>query len=144
MQKGFDYIGVGVSYYCHDGNGNYILNKRSINCRDEHGCWDFGGGGIDFGETVEQTLKRELHEEYCAINIHYTFLGYQDNFREQNGRKVHWIQFHFLVKVDPKEIKNGEPHKFDEIGWFTLDNLPTPLHSMAQSELDRYKDTLPK
>ena len=30
------------------------MNKRGIKCRDEHGCWDFGGGGIDLGETVEK------------------------------------------------------------------------------------------
>ena len=143
MQKGIDYIGVGVSYYCHDGKGKYLMNKRGVNCRDEHGCWDFGGGGIDFGSTVEETLRKEVKEEYCAENIEYSFLGFNDNFREQNGKKVHWIQLHYLVKVDPKEVKNGEPHKFDEIGWFDLNNLPQPLHSQALKELSLYQDKLP-
>ena len=143
MQKGFDYIGVGVSYYCHDGQGKYLMNKRGMNCRDEHGCWDFGGGGIDFGDTVEGTLRKELKEEYCAENIEYSFIGFNDNFREIDGKKVHWIQFHYLVLVDPKEIKNGEPHKLDEIGWFALDKLPSPLHSQALPELRLYKDKLP-
>lgn len=143
MQKGIDYIGVGVSYYCHDGKGKYLMNKRGLNCRDEHGCWDFGGGGIDFGKTAEETLRSEVLEEYCAKNIEYTFIGFNDNFREQNGKKVHWIQLHYLVKVNPGEIKNGEPHKFDEIGWFSLNNLPSPLHSMTLKELSLYKDKLP-
>ena len=142
MQKGFDYIGVGVSYYCHDGEGNYVMNKRSNNCRDEHGCWDFGGGSIDFGDTVEETLVKEIKEEYCAEKIEYVFLGYNDNFREQNGKKVHWIQFHFSVKVDRNEVKNGEPHKFNEIGWFRLDALPAPLHSQTLPELELYKNKL--
>ncbi len=138
MQKRLDYIAVGVSYYCHDGNGKYLMSKRSQNCRDERGCWDFGGGGIDFDDGIEETLKKELKEEYCVENIEYKFLAYRDVFREQEGRKTHWIQFDFLVKVDPKEVKNGEPHKFDEIGWFTLDNLPSPLHSQAQKVVDLY------
>lgn len=142
MQKGFDYTAIGVTYYCHDGEGRFLFNKRSINCRDEQGTWDFGGGGVDFGDSVEATLRKELKEEYCAENISYEFLGYRDVFREQNGKKTHWIQFDFKVRVDPKEIKIGEPHKFDEIGWFTLDNLPQPLHSQILKEISIYKDKL--
>ncbi|MEX2028971.1 MAG: NUDIX domain-containing protein [Candidatus Paceibacterota bacterium] len=143
MQKGIDYVAVGVSYYCHDGKGKYLMNKRSKNCRDEHGCWDFGGGSIDFGKTTEETLRAELKEEYCAENIQYFFLGFNDSFREQNGKKVHWIQLHYLVEIDPEEIKNGEPHKFDEIGWFMLDDLPHPLHSQTLKELELYRNKLP-
>ena len=142
MQKGVDYIAVGVSYFCHDGKGNYLMNKRSINCRDEHGTWDIGGGGIDFDDTIESTLRKELKEEYCVETISYEFLGYRDVFREQNGKKTHWVQFFFKVLVDPKEVKNGEPHKFDEIGWFRLDNLPTPLHSQIRIQVELFKDKL--
>ncbi len=142
MEKGIDYIAVGVSYFCHDGNGKYLMNKRSTNCRDEHGRWDIGGGGVDFDDTVEETLRKELKEEYCVENMSYEFLGYNDIFREHNGYKTHWIQFFYRVKVNPKEVRNGEPHKFDEIGWFTLDKLPTPLHSQILRQIDRYKDKL--
>ncbi|MEK7219359.1 MAG: NUDIX domain-containing protein [Patescibacteria group bacterium] len=144
MQKGVDYIAVGVSYYCYDGKGKYLMNKRGIKCRDEHGCWDFGGGGIDLGETVEEAVRRELKEEYCLDNPEYSFLGFNDNFREQNGKKVQWIQFHYLVLADPKKVKNGEPEKHDEIGWFTLDNLPEPLHSQTLKELEFYRSKLPQ
>jgi 8-oxo-dGTP diphosphatase len=33
------------------------------------------------------------------------------------------------VRVDPSQIKIGEPHKIDAVDWFTSDNLPTPVHS---------------
>ena len=144
MQKGVDYVAVGVSYYCHDGKGKYLLNKRSKNCRDEHGRWDFGGGGIDFDDTIEETLKKELKEEYCAKNISYEFMGHRDVFREHKGKKTHWIQFDFRVLVDPKEVKNGEPNKFEELGWFSLDNLPKPLHSQMLAQINLYKDKLYK
>jgi RNase adaptor protein for sRNA GlmZ degradation len=45
------------------------------------------------------------------------------------------------VQVDPATVAIGEPHKIDEIGWFTSDNLPDTLHSQFwkayQIALDR-------
>ena len=142
MQKGVDYTAITVSYMCHDGEGNFLLNKRSNNCRDEHGVWDFGAGGLDFGETVQENLKKELMEEYCVEPMSTEFLGYLDLFREMNGNKTHWLGLIFLVEVDRTKVKNGEPHKFDEIGWFRLDNLPTPAHSMQGLLLETFKDKL--
>lgn len=144
MKKGVDYIGITVSYMCHDGKGNFLLNKRSVNCRDEHGCWDFGGGGLDFGDSIEDTLKKEIKEEYCVDPVSYEFLGYVDLFREMEGVKTHWVSLEFLVEVDREKVRNGEPHKFDEIGWFTLDNLPSPAHSTQKRILEKFKDKLPK
>lgn len=144
MQKGVDYTAITVAHVCHDGQGNFLLNKRSTNCRDEHGVWDFGAGGLDFGETVEANLKKELMEEYCVEPLSTEFLGYLDLFRDMNGNKTHWLGLIFLVEVDKAKVKNGEPHKFDEIGWFRLDNLPTPAHSMQGLLLETFKDKLAK
>lgn len=144
MQKGIDCTGITVSYICHDGNGNYVMNKRGKNCRDEHGMWDFGGGGLDFGETVEHTLLKEIKEEFCATPVSYKFLNYFDIFREHNGKKTHWVSLVFIVQLNHDEVKNGEPHKFDEIRWVRLDNIPTPLHSAWQYVLPKIINILPK
>ena len=32
---GVDYIGVTTAMFCHDGQGNFLLNQRSQHCRDE-------------------------------------------------------------------------------------------------------------
>ena len=66
MQKGFDYVGAGVVFFCHDGKGNVLLGKRGENCRDEHGKWDIGGGGIEFGDTAINTMRKEIAEEYST------------------------------------------------------------------------------
>lgn len=139
MEKGKDFTGVTIVYLCHDGNGNFLLNKRSENCRDEHHTWDPGGGGLEFGDTVEATLKKELMEEYCIEPLDYEFLGYRDVHRKNNGSKTHWIALDFKVKVDRDKVRNGEPHKFEEIGWFKLDNLPSPLHSQFGKFLEVHK-----
>lgn len=143
MKKGIDFIGISASYVCHDGKGHYLMNKRSTKCRDEHGCWDFGGGSVEFGDTIDETLKKELKEEYCVEKFTSKFLGYNESFRGIEGKKTHWIHFCFLVEVDPAEVKNGEPEKFEELGWFTLNKLPKPLHSNISTELKQFWTKLP-
>ncbi|MBI2627567.1 NUDIX domain-containing protein [Candidatus Nomurabacteria bacterium] len=142
MQKGIDYIGISVVYFCHDGNGKVLLAKRGKNARDERGNWDIGGGGVEFGDTATNTLRKEIKEEYCTDVLDYKFLGYRDVHREQNGKKTHWITLDFKVFVDPKKVENGEPHKFDALEWFTLENLPSPIHSQLPNFLKLYKDKL--
>lgn len=138
MQQGTDYPGVAIVYLCHDGQGNILLNKRSKNCRDEHGRWDPGGGGIELGQTVEATLRTEIKEEYCTDVLEFEFMGYRDVHRVHEDKKTHWITLDFKVLVDRDQVRNGEPHKFDEIGWFRLDSLPEPLHSQFPDFLRRY------
>lgn len=142
MTKGVDYTGISIIFFCHDGKGNYLLNKRSKNCRDEHGSWDPGGGGLDFGDQVEDTLKREIKEEYCTDILDYAFLGFRDVHRKNNGKNTHWIALDFKVFIDRSKVKNGEPHKFDDLQWFSLDTLPQPLHSQFPKALEKYRGKL--
>lgn len=142
MKKGVDFTGVSIVFACHDGKGNFLFSKRSIRCRDEHGRWDPGGGGLEFGDTVEETLRKEIREEYCTDVLEFERLGYRDVHREHNGAKTHWIALDFKVLVDPMKVQNGEPHKMDEIAWFKIDALPSPMHSQWPIFFDLYKDKL--
>lgn len=157
MQKGIDHTGISIIFFCHDGEGNFLLSKRSANCRDEHGTWDPGGGGLELHDTVLDTLRKEIKEEYCTAVLAHEFLGYRDVHRhapqkarlrysgatgEHNGQKTHWLALDFKVLVDKNKAKNGEPHKLDAIGWFRLDALPSPLHSQFPYFLEKYRDKL--
>jgi ADP-ribose pyrophosphatase YjhB (NUDIX family) len=141
-KKGVDFTGVSIVFCCHDGKGNILMNKRSQNCRDEQGRWDIGGGSLEFGHNVEDTLKREIKEEYCTDVLGFEFLGFRDIHRDNNGTKTHWIGLDFKVHVDRNKAAIGEPHKQDEIGWFTPDKLPTPVHSQFPKFLEKYKNRL--
>ena len=135
-RRGIDYIGVTVNFLVHDGEGNFLMQKRSINCRDEQGKWDIGGGALEFGEKLEDAVRREVNEELCSEPLEIKFLKSFEALRDNNGTPTHWMAFVHAVKVDPKTIKIGEPHKIDEIGWFTSKNLPSPLHSMFHNAFD--------
>lgn len=138
MQKGIDYTGVAIVYICHDGQGEYLFQKRSENCRDEHNRWDIGGGALEFGDSVLNTLEKEIREEYCTTVLAQEFLGYRDVHREHDGAPAHWIALDFRVHVDRATVQNGEPHKFSAIGWFAPNDFPTPLHSQLPTFFTKY------
>ncbi len=144
FKRGIDYIGVNCIFWCHDGKGNLLMHKRSKNCRDEQGRWDCGAGSMEFGETFEETVRREVLEEYGASTKEIKYISSANVLREHNGKKTHWVKNLHWVLVDPKEVKNNEPHKIEEIGWFKLDKLPTPLHSQINIEVQMLKDFLSK
>lgn len=142
MEQGIDFTGIALVYFCHDGKGNFVMSKRNSNTRDEQGRWDPGGGALELGDSVDETLRREIKEEYGTDVLNYEFLGFRDVHRKLKGKKTHWIALDFKVLVNKNKVKNGEPHKFDEVSWFRLDNLPKPVHSQFPNFLKRYKSKL--
>ena len=142
QKKGVDFTGITVVFICHDGKGSILMAKRSKNCRDEQGNWDIGAGSLEFGHKIEDTLKREIKEEYSTDVLGHEFLGFRDVHRDNDGKKTHWVSLDFKVHVDRAQVQIGEPHKIDEIGWFAVDEFPTPQHSQLPNFLKRYKDKI--
>lgn len=142
MKQGVDYPGITICFFCHDGRGNFIMAKRSKNARDEHGRWDIGAGGLDLGLPVDETLRKEIKEEYCTDVRSYEFLGYREIHREHEGKSTHWIALDFKVLIDPEKVANGEPHKFEDVRMFTFAKMPESLHSQLPTFLERYKSKL--
>lgn len=141
--KGISFTGITTVFFCHDGKGNLFLTRRSKNTRDEHGRWDPGGGGLKHGQSVEESLKREVLEEYNAVPLRTDFIGYFDAFREtSDGLPTHWLAMCFAVLVDPKQVRVNEPEMVDDSGWFSLDALPEPLHSQFGIFLSKHGETL--
>lgn len=138
--RGIDHIGVGCVALVHDGKGNLLLQKRGEQARDERGAWDLCGGAIEFGDTIEETITKELMEELCVEPIDMEFLVAYDAHRRINGVDTHWVQIVYAVKVDPSKVKIGEPHKISQLGWFTSDSLPAPLHSQFQKSFKVAKE----
>ncbi len=140
MTVGIDYPGITTVFFCNDGMGNFLLHKRSARTRDEQGTWVMGGGKLEFGSSLEENVLKEVAEEYGCRGIIQEQLPATAEVRFHDGAKTHWVVVPFFIKIDPAEAKNNEPEKIDEIGWFTLDNLPRPLHSGLERELQRYQD----
>ncbi|UQA96340.1 NUDIX hydrolase [Streptomyces halobius] len=125
---------VSCVFVCHDGDGRVLLARRSAGARDEPGTWDCGAGALEFGETFEAAVMREVREEYGVRPLDIERIGVRNVLR---GDPVvsHWVALVFAVRVAPDAVAIGEPHKFDALEWFAPDALPSPLHSQCGESL---------
>jgi len=84
----------------------------------------------------------EIQEEYNAKVLDFEFLGFRDVHRSHNGKPTHWIALDYKVLIDPEGVKINEPRKFGDLDWFTMDNLPQPVHSQLPEFLEKYQKKL--
>lgn len=122
MKPGKDYVGIFVTAFCNDGAGNILLGKRGGQARDRHGMWEFGGGTLEVGETIEDCLIREYKEEFGATLSDIKQIKTLSFIDEQS----HWLGVFHSATVNRDEVYIAEP-VYDEIGWFTADTLPTDM-----------------
>ncbi|WP_436519651.1 NUDIX domain-containing protein [Actinoplanes sp. HUAS TT8] len=124
---------VSCVFVCHDGAGRILLARRSAQARDEPGAWDCGAGALEFGETFEEAVTREVIEEYTAVPREIRQLGVRNVLRADPPS--HWVAVVFSVRVDASEVRIGEPHKFDELTWCDPGDLPARQHSQLAATL---------
>ena len=90
------------------------------------GYWALPGGRVDPGETVEQTILREVKEE-TGLNIAIVRkVGEYHEQGVQNKFKYDYYPACFLARVVGGEIKRQES-EIEEIKLFSLDAVPKVL-----------------
>ena len=138
MKPGIDYIGVAVGIFIVNDEGKVFLAKRSKKATNERGTWEIPGGKVYFGETLQDAAKREAKEEYdIDIKILEQFPAQNHLIPEENQ---HWVPTCFLCKIiGDKQPRIMEPHKCDEINWFTFDALPFPLSIITKIDIVQYQ-----
>lgn len=137
MQKGIDHIGVGCGVVILGADGKIFAALRGKGVRNESGKWEFPGGAMEFGETIEACIKREALEEF-GLTIKLTKqLGIYDHILPKE--KQHWISVQWLARLIKGRGQINEPEKADKIGWFTGNELKTmPLTNATSKQLLAY------
>ena len=111
-------VGVGVMIFRGE---TILLGKRKNSFGAGEYC--FPGGHLEYGESFEDAVRREVMEEtgihieelrfeYVANNVYYD---------------KHFIQIAYSAKWSSGEPECLEPEKCDGWGWYKLDALPEPL-----------------
>ncbi len=137
MKAGKDYIGTGLGAIILNENGEVLLMKRGEKCKNEIGKWAVIGGKLDFGETLEQGIIREVFEETnIKIKIDGQIPYYDHLLPEENQ---HWIAHVFIAHIVKGIPKNMEPEKCSELKWFSFKKLPSPIAKMSQPALKYFK-----
>ena len=103
--------------------GKILIGKRHNNSSHGAGTWCFPGGHLEYGETLEKCVVREIKEE-CGLkvkNLHFQCVA---NVRRYGK---HHVLIGFIADWQSSEPKNLEPHKTADWQWFSLNKLPRPL-----------------
>ena len=107
-----------VHLHIFNNNGDLYLQKRSMRKDIQPGKWDTAvGGHIDYGESVEEALRREVREEldvtdFSPIKItSYIFESAIEKELVNTFRTVYNGPFN----PDPEELDGGRFWAIDEI-----------------------------
>ncbi len=94
-----------------------LLQHRAMDAKRLPNYWAFFGGGLEPGETAEQTLKREIQEELEYI-VRDPKLIYAQKFTHEEDKNTKYV---FVEKFDKSQ--NLIQHEGQEMGWFRFDKL---------------------
>jgi len=104
-----------------DAEGRILILKRSATSTSG-GSWCLPGGKVDYGETVEQALAREVREETGLRCAGPRFLFYQDSLPLVVGG-MHCLNLYFECAAE---------------GELTLDAESVEWAWMGRRELNHY------
>lgn len=136
MKRGIDYIGVGVGAIILNDAGWLFLARRGPLAKNERGLWEFPGGSVEFGERLEDALRREIREEF-GIEIKIgPLIDVVDHILPEEGQ--HWVSPTYLCRLSGGSPQILEPGKCTEIGWFPVDHLPSQLTIISRENLSHF------
>ncbi|KKP59581.1 MAG: hypothetical protein UR53_C0001G0081 [Candidatus Magasanikbacteria bacterium GW2011_GWC2_34_16] len=113
-------VGVGVIV---KKDGKVLMQKR----KGAHGfgTWCFPGGHMEFGESLEETARRETIEE-LGIEITNIWVGPYTN-DVHTGEGKHYVTLFVVSDYASGDPKIMEPDKTEFFDWFDWEEMPRPL-----------------
>lgn len=98
-------------------DGDKVFVQRKVG--DD--AWALPGGGLEFGETLVDGLKREFDEEFGLPIIVGERIHILENFFTHQGVPHHSIEFYYRVTpANPADLDTLESHEADlECCWLS-------------------------
>ena len=123
---GIDFPGVGTGLAILR-DGKLLLSRRVR--PPEAGHWNIVGGKVDHMERALDSARREAEEESGLRIGSVERLCISEQIIEDE--RQHWLSLIYVTEDFAGEPRVMEPEKLPEFGWFSLDDLPSPLSRFA-------------
>lgn len=117
--------------------GKVLILRRAKTAHAE-GRWCLPGGKVDYNETVEQAVAKELREETALDCGRARFLFYQDSLPPEPGT-MHCINLYFECTVSGEPQLNPESSDWAWVGPGELDRYEIAFRN--DEGLRRYWDS---
>ena len=114
---------VGVGAVIKDDHNRILLVLRKRAPEADH--WSLPGGKVEYMETIEAAVVREIKEE-LGIDIALDQLLCVTNHIIP-AENTHYVAPTFLAHIVAGEAENQEPRALGDVRWFPLDHLPDRL-----------------
>lgn len=121
-------VGIGIMIF---KDGKVLMHKR----KGSHGAGEYSwpGGHLEYMESFEDCIRREVREEAAIEVKNIRFLRL---LNLKSYAPKHYVDLAFVADWASGEPKVMEPEKNDGWGWYALDNLPRPCFSAIDSYLE--------
>lgn len=111
--------------------GKILFVKRSENDSFLPGSWELPGGGVEYGENIEKTLRREIKEE-CGLDVEIGFpVAVGDYYIKNDKKEIQRVETIFLCKLLNSTQTVVLSHEHSEYKW-------VPSNKINNLELSSY------
>ncbi|MET4563542.1 NUDIX domain-containing protein [Lysinibacillus parviboronicapiens] len=126
-------VGVGAVILDENNRILLVLRKKS----PESGYWSLPGGKVDYMETIENAVIREIKEE-LGVDIEIERLVCVTNHIVQS-EDVHYVAPTFIAHITNGKVHNKEPHALEQVQWFPIDDIPENITITTDYALKQLK-----
>lgn len=126
-----------ISSYVIFQRGDKVLLSRRCNTGYRDGQYGLPAGHIEENEFATAAAIREAHEE-AGVKVKPEDLAPVHIMHRHCGDHER-IDFFFTCKKWTGEITNTEPHKCDDLLWFTARELPANTIPYIRAALEQYR-----
>lgn len=136
MKAGKDYIGVSVFALILNDKNEVLLGLNKLTekkGKDYDNVWSMPGGTVEYGESAEDALRREIKEETNIEIDSIELFSYNDYIKPDEGK--HWLALNFKAKAVSDKILNREPDKFEKIEFVNPKELKGKFSKFCEEAL---------
>lgn len=128
------YPRVGVGAIVLNKDNQILLQLRNKPPEVDH--WSIPGGKVEFMETLESAIIRELKEELGIEVVVKELLCITNHIVIADN--AHWVAPAYLVSVVSGTAKNLEPDSTRRLEWFPILSLPDKLTLTTKSAVEAF------